>query len=224
MKIDGKKIKLEKEKKWEQDVKVKQDIYKLSKLGQALVKQGKKGKAEEILSSVLKELQKIKNLEKLSEKGVEEQVKVELCDWKTLRERVTDQGYGRDFILSEFFSKKEEVGEREKMRTAEVKFILNCIKKARPYMEYRLKPPKKRNGELVIVSFARGVRLGINWIITGAKNRPEKNLAFKDRLYLELLAVAGSQGYAGSKLKEWYESCKKGYHDKRTGIEKLRGE
>lgn len=90
------------------------------------------------------------------------------------------------------------------------KFPYQAVQNVKPLVELKNQQRskgsrRKQKSTPAPISPKRGIKLAIQWIIEGARKRPERTMAL--RLYLELLNAYNKKGYAMKKKTDLHNQC-----------------
>lgn len=102
---------------------------------------------------------------------------------------------------------------KTKEKESPLKFIVQSIQNVKPLIELEKKSKKNfssKKSKPIPIPTRRAIKLAIEWLIEGAKQRPERSLATS--LYLELTNAYQRKGYAMKKKEEMHNLCKNTFY------------
>ena len=88
-------------------------------------------------------------------------------------------------------------------------FLYEAILNVKPLIELEKKSKNnfsKRKSKPVVIKTSRGFKLAIEWLLEGARQRPERSISLS--LYLEIVNAYQNKGYAIKKKEELHNICK----------------
>ena len=102
---------------------------------------------------------------------------------------------------------------KTKEKESPLNFIVQSIQNVKPLIELEKKSKKNfssKKASPIPIPPRRAVKLAIEWLIEGAKQRPERSLATS--LYLEMSNAYQKKGYAIKKKEEMHNLCKSTFY------------
>lgn len=102
---------------------------------------------------------------------------------------------------------------KTKEKESPLNFIVQSVQNVKPLIELEKKSKKNfssKKASPIPVPPRRAIKLAIEWLIEGAKQRPERSLATS--LYLEMSNAYQKKGYAIKKKEEMHNLCKSTFY------------